>query len=211
MTLSNKMMMLIAGAIALFLAGLGSGLTIGWKTWQPRLKPAEITEKSQVMLKDSSKMLARTTILPENVDSFPKIATPSGYLTEKKVFITIHDSMRYRPDTIHVRDTEVICPPCPAPKVTLLLVKGPDGRRVIAKASDGFDLQGIDIPNNSATAQSVKIPAWAIGVTYQPFPNIAGIRLSHDIAWLRLSGGASIQPSSGWKSVRPVIGADIVF
>jgi len=200
----NQLILILAGAVGLFVASLG----LGWWLNRPDVVvelPAPASRQA-----DGSLVLERdgTQIAPQK----PPHALPAGAREERRVSVVVQpprgvvkeslttdsaEAARLVASSDHpVRPHDMVdsCD-CPPVTVDLSLVRMPDKtRRVIASSPDGKILSGIDVPI-SAPVESAARP-WAAGILITSERKL-GAFLDRDVGPFRF-GVESFQTPTGW-------------
>jgi hypothetical protein len=170
--------------IAVF-AGLISGYCIGWKVYDRAPASAEGYSAPSTN-KDGSITLERK---PDSLKA-PETAIPAGDKPVRMIKIRVRDTVRV---VIHVRDTDVVCPPCDEIPLDFTISTGNDGDHVTARGPDGVVITGTDIP---ITGKMVKPHPWRVGAALDPFNRRGGVVVCRDIGPLFI-GAAGVYGIGG--------------
>jgi len=177
------------GLIAVII-GLIGGFTLGWRVYDhPQASSGGYS--GPAAHKDGSVTLERK---PDSLTA-PVTALPDGDRAVRVIKLRVRDTVRV---VIHVRDTEVVCPPCDEIPLDLTISTGKDGDHVTAKGPAGVLITGTDIPI-TAGAPSKPRP-WRAGVALDPFGRRGGAVALRDIGPFFL-GAAGIYGVSGGVGV----------
>ena len=130
---------------------------------------------------------------PDSLKSAPT-AIPAGDRPVRVIKLRVRDTVRV---VIHVRDTEVVCPPCDEIPLDLTLSTGSDGDHVTARGPAGVLVTGTDIP---ITGKMVKPHPWRVGAALDPFERRGGVVALRDIGPLFL-GAAGVYGIGGGSGV----------
>lgn len=165
--------------LAVFMAGLLSGITAGWYLHQST--PIVETHKPAITQKDGSVVLERA---PDAKTDVPAPKLP-GKL-ERTVVVKVKPKPEKKPEPVKP-DANGMCPvakECPALTVRLDLVHDAEaGRRVVASSPDGEIVGGIDIPMEKWVRRNEN--KWAAGLTYDTDRKV-GAFLDRDLGPFRL-------------------------
>lgn len=200
----NRLLLILAGAVGLFVAGLG----LGW--WLNR--PAVVVELPAPASRqaDGSLVLERTgtQIAPQK----PPHALQAGAREERRVSVVVQPPRGVVKESLITDSTEaarlvasadhpvgshdmVDSCDCPPVQVDLSLVRMPDKtRRVVASSPTGTILSGIDVPLEPVSVPRVR--PWAAGVLYTADSKL-GAFLDRDLGPFRL-GVETYQTPTGW-------------
>lgn len=165
-------------AVAL-MAALGVGGVLGyWLKSTDVPRPEVIAPAPAVRQADGSLVAERRPATPSEAKK-PPHQIPKGAREERRIAVTVQPT---RPD-------------CPPVRVDLSLVREGEGRRVVASSPDGQVVQALDLPVERALIPPPARP-WAMGASYNPLTERAGIWVERDLAWLRI-GADLIQDERG--------------
>lgn len=155
----NRTITEIISAFIIFALGVTVGFYKGYKSYETRDMPIN---KPPVTQSDGSVIIqVKTDTIIKTVNQIPK-----GYTLNGNGKIIIVDTFTTPPTIITVRDTFVICPPCPqcTTEVNLTMVSKDGLRRIIASSPSGLVVSAIDVPIESEKVFK-EIP-WAAGLRY---------------------------------------------
>ena len=173
----------LSGGIALVVAGL----FIGWKLFRPE-PPKPETYAPAAAQEDGSKVLERKP----QATAKPAHKITKGATVERIVKLEVKSKPVNAPSALQTGAGKAEAPAatdCPPVQVDLSLVRLPDeSRRVIASATNGEIVGGVDIPVESAAPY--KELKWAAGLTANPLERTLGAFIDRDLGPLRL--GAEI-------------------
>lgn len=156
--------------LAVLTLGLVLGFWIGWKVYDHK-KEGSGAYSGPSAHADGSVTLERkpdsTTVLGT--------AIPRGDKPVKIIKIRVRDTVRV---VIHVRDTDIVCPPCDEIPLDLTISTGKDGDHVTAKAPAGVLITGTDIPITAA--EPPRPHKWRVGLAVEPFHRQGGATVMRD-------------------------------
>lgn len=191
-------------AIASMILGILIGMGAAWQMWKPK-PPIVETYAPEVIQKDGSKELARHPMTLKEAAKVVKIpVVPDGAVVERVESLTITSP------SLPVSPGE-IAPPSRVTKLTLSLIRTPNGmRRVVAASPDGV-VEGLDIPiePDKPAPKSLKNAA---GGSYYPGDRTYGLWVSRDIGPLVV--GAEVfqqRPALGSPTLAGVLRVGIRF
>lgn len=131
----------------------------------------------------------------------PRTAIPKGDKLDRTISVVV--GSRRPPDTIAVRDTVVVCPPCPPVRVDLSVSSGPSGSHVTASSPDGEILSGVDIPITERVI-SPKPRVWRIGLAGDPIGRRVGLSVHRDLGPLYAGLAGAYWPLRGTTMIAEV-------
>lgn len=198
----NRLLLILAGAVGLFSAGLG----LGW--WLNR--PAVVVELPAPAVRQGDGSLVVERVDTKTQPAKPPHALPAGSKEERWVSVVVQpprgvvvpskdsaEAARLVESVDHpaiAKDVPDSCD-CPPVQVDLSLVRMPDKtRRVIASSPDGKILSGVDVPIDPG-----ELPArrpWAAGIMYTADRKFGGF-LDRDLGPFRF-GVEAFQTTTGW-------------
>ena len=173
------------GLIAVII-GLIGGFALGWRVYD-RHETASAAYSAPVAHKDGSVTLERK---PDSLTA-PATAIPQGDRAVRIIKIRVRDTVRV---VIHVRDTDVVCPPCDEIPLDFTISTGKDGDHVTAKAPAGVLVTGTDIP---ISGQIVRPHPWRVGAALDPFGRRGGAVVLRDIGPFFLGASAVVGVGGG--------------
>ena len=198
--------MYMAGAIALFLVGLG--VAIGYLIWGRQVDYVVEDYKPQQNMADGSVVLSRE---PDGKVSVPEPVHPKGHKVIRTIEATVAGGEPVRvnpPSDSQIASGEPITEclsaqdfTCPPSVVRVDLLRAKDGTyRAQVSSSTGEVLDGVDIPREPATVTK-RLP-WAIGVQ-RDLNGVNGLYITRDIGRLEVGGSvtqdATVQGRVGWR------------
>jgi len=184
--------------------GLILGLGIGWQLWGAA-PPIVEAPAPEVIQADGSRIFERAP----DPTARPAAQVPRGATLERVVRVEVQPEPAPRVAADVPRGTPAdSLPPCACAPVALelSLVRLPDGsRRVIASATSGTILSGVDIPVESAAPR--RVLKWSAGAEYDLASLAWGGYLERDleralILPLPLRIGASLTPGTAASGPR---------
>ncbi len=155
--------------ILIFMVCLGIG-HLCWRAWfQPAL-PLDALPKPAAMQADGSLILQRSApyLSPPKAPHL----LPAGSKEERRISIAI------KPKPLTAND-------CAPVHLDLSLVRGEDGRRVVASSPDGEIISALDLPI-AAEGMPTEPKRWAAGASYGVNQQAPGLWLERDLGRVRL-------------------------
>lgn len=161
----------VAISLAVLVFGLCLGFLAGWKVYN-HAQDGSGTYVGPTAHKDGSVTLERK---PDSTTS-PGTMIPKGDKAVKIIKLRVRDTVRV---VIHVRDTDVVCPPCDEIPLDFTISTGKDGDHVTAKAPAGVLISGTDIPITAA--EPPRPHRWRVGLAVEPFRRQGGATVLRDV------------------------------
>lgn len=163
----------------LLLATLLLGAGLGYWLKSTGMPAREIVAPAQAVRQgDSSLVAERRPATPAEVKK-PPHQIPKRAREERRVSATIQPKQ----------------PDCDPVRLDLSLVREGDGRRVVVSSPDGQVVDALDMPILPGLMPAPPRP-WAVGASYQPLTQRAGIWVERDLARLRV-GAELLQDERG--------------